>query len=1019
VIGKRLGNYVIESTLGKGGMATVYLATQQTLGRKVALKILNPEYARYKVIVERFRRECAALATLSHPHILTIYDSGEQDGIFYYTMETIGDPTLFQLMVENGYPARTMPLATAVSVVSDTLEALSFCHARQVLHRDLKPSNIFVSARRGAILADFGLAQIAQMAKLTAQGSFLGTELYASPEQLLGTDLDERSDVYQAGLIFYELVAGRLPFPNVWTTILYMKCEQPSLTPPRQFNTAVPPRVEDVLMRSVAARREDRYATAAEFAAALRTLEGETMAVVPEPPRLDPNVAALDSAARAHPAVQPPQPTQPGPAAAAAPEPAAGPAIAPSDLPSIPSLASVESTATAARPPEPRAGAERTPFPLQLKIFLLFGALIIALVSITFVFVSDRVERQVLATEQGALKSTRMIVREFMKRHYERLQGESKVIADSPKLIAAMDTGDPATVFEEAVRYQGIIKSDLFVVADSKGKVLASLARGGARVPGRPEASPLLLAASRGPVAGVEVRGRELFLVVGVPAGVELQGGAIGTLATGFSVNQEFANLIKTVASSDVIFTVGRKLVVATLPLPPGEAERAALLDEPGTAAAAVSSPSPVARPPAGGPDPPAIGPDHPRGISLGGSAYLRLAEPMAAGVTGQEARCVLLRDLEPARAFVTTIQKVLAVLGTLGILVALGVSYMLTRRVTRSLHLLVQAVREMERGNYQAPIQLTGSDEIGYLSRSFSVMRDAIRSQVENLKAINQNLKFKVEEIVCREVLGRDYKDIKTIGRGAMGIVCRAHNVQLDRVVAVKILSPAQAENEGATRRFLREAQIMAKLQHPGVLAVYQVRQAQLPYVEMEYFPSEDLDSLVQKRGRLALDLTLHLYRQIVTAVGFLHANRIIHRDIKPENILVQNEDVVKLVDFGIARDTGASRLTVDGEFLGTVAFMSPEQMGAQAVDHRSDIYALGVTLFCMLTGKLPFPEGALVKKVANVKSWPSQLVPGLAAQVDDVVRCCLSDAPEYRYQSCDDLAKAVDPLAALAEAP
>src|SRR5690606_2957929 len=129
-----------------------------------------------------------------------------------------------------------------------------------------------------------------------------------------------------------------------------------------------------------------------------------------------------------------------------------------------------------------------------------------------------------------------------------------------------------------------------------------------------------------------------------------------------------------------------------------------------------------------------------------------------------------------------------------------------------------------------------------------------------------------------------------------------------LDRVVAVKILSPSHAEDAAAVRRFLREAQIMAKLHHPHVLAVYQVRCPQVPFVELEYFPSDDLEKVIQAKKQLPLDLTVHLFRQIVNAVGFLHDNRIIHRDIKPENVLVQNEDVVKLVDFGIARDVNAS---------------------------------------------------------------------------------------------------------------
>jgi serine/threonine-protein kinase len=259
-----LAGYIVQSVLGKGGMATVYLAARPG-GAPVALKVLHSELSGDEVVVERFLRECSALSQLSHPNILRILDSGEESGVFYYAMETIQAPTVYRLMVDSGYPASVLPLSRSLGIAADMLAALAYCHARHVLHRDVKPSNIFVVPGRGAVLADFGLALMADMRRLTVKGSFLGTELYASPEQLLGRDVDATSDLYQLGLILYQLVAGRLPFPNSWKTIWQVKCESPQVLSPRDINRLVPLEVEAALARALARERERRFASADEF----------------------------------------------------------------------------------------------------------------------------------------------------------------------------------------------------------------------------------------------------------------------------------------------------------------------------------------------------------------------------------------------------------------------------------------------------------------------------------------------------------------------------------------------------------------------------------------------------------------------------------------------------------------------------------------------------------------------------------------------------------------------------------
>ena len=202
------GRYVIERQIGSGGMADVYLATDQSLGRKVAIKILSDRYARDAAFIERFRREAAAAASLRHPNIVTVYDRGEAMGTSYIAMEYLDGPTLKEEITRRA----PLPEPEAIGYATQALAALEAAHRQGVIHRDVKPHNMVLTDEGRLKVTDFGIARAANTQQMTEVGSIVGTAQYLSPEQARGLAVGPESDIYSMGVVLYEMLCGDLPF---------------------------------------------------------------------------------------------------------------------------------------------------------------------------------------------------------------------------------------------------------------------------------------------------------------------------------------------------------------------------------------------------------------------------------------------------------------------------------------------------------------------------------------------------------------------------------------------------------------------------------------------------------------------------------------------------------------------------------------------------------------------------------------------------------------------------------------
>ena len=263
--GQTLGQYRIIEPLGQGGMATVFKAFQPSLERYVAVKVLPPYYAHEPGFSERFIREAKAVARLEHPHILPVYDFGQEGDYTYIVMKYVPAGTLKDQIVSGA-----MTTEQASTIISQLAQALDYAHEQGIIHRDIKPSNVLMDRGQWALLMDFGLAKMVEGSQqLTASGVGVGTPAYMAPEQGQGKKVDGRADVYSLGIVLFEMLTGRVPFNAETPMAVMIKHITDPLPMPRSVNAAIPETVELVILKALAKDPADRYATAGEMAAAL------------------------------------------------------------------------------------------------------------------------------------------------------------------------------------------------------------------------------------------------------------------------------------------------------------------------------------------------------------------------------------------------------------------------------------------------------------------------------------------------------------------------------------------------------------------------------------------------------------------------------------------------------------------------------------------------------------------------------------------------------------------------------
>ncbi|HZK55398.1 MAG TPA: Stk1 family PASTA domain-containing Ser/Thr kinase [Desulfosporosinus sp.] len=259
-------------------------------------------------------------------------------------------------------------------------------------------------------------------------------------------------------------------------------------------------------------------------------------------------------------------------------------------------------------------------------------------------------------------------------------------------------------------------------------------------------------------------------------------------------------------------------------------------------------------------------------------------------------------------------------------------------------------------------------------------------------------------------KIFGGRYEVIDRIGAGGMAIVYKAKDLLLNRVVTIKVLREQFVSDEDFIRRFRREAQSAASLSHPNIVSVYDVgKEGDMEYIVMEYVEGRNLKEIIREYAPLSTEQSINLGRQITKAIQNAHEHHIIHRDIKPHNILVTSEGHAKVTDFGIARAVSSATVTHTGDIIGSVHYLSPEQAKGLVSNEQSDIYSLGIVLYELVTGRVPYdgetPITIALKHLQEQPTLPSKINPRVDKEFETVIMRAIAKSPEQRYLSAKDL--------------
>jgi eukaryotic-like serine/threonine-protein kinase len=406
---RRIGPYEIQGLLGEGGIGQVYAAQDTLLGRQVAIKALRPELSRDRNLIDRFYVEAKSLANLNHPNITTLYALQHEGQDAFMVMELVRGHTLNDLLAK----VRQLSLGESLAVVAQAVAGLGYAHRRGVIHRDIKPSNLMVTDEGVLKIMDFGIARVRGSQQMTRTGDFQGTLAYASPEQIRGEHVDERSDIYSLAIVLYKMLAGVVPFDGVGDYALMTAHLQ---TPPPPLRGRVPELdvpIEAALMQALAKRPDDRFASVAEFgravgAAALRNEAVDILQQLFDRAFRDEAEATKIIPSRAQPqeAEPPTQPTPqrtPWPTPDPTPPPAGRPTPQPSLADLLPRGSLTPATAEASAPPLSKAVSEK-PRAARWPYAVVGGGTAAALGVAGWFFLlppnGDRVPQPTLAQEQ-------------------------------------------------------------------------------------------------------------------------------------------------------------------------------------------------------------------------------------------------------------------------------------------------------------------------------------------------------------------------------------------------------------------------------------------------------------------------------------------------------------------------------------------------------------------------------------------------------------------------------------------
>jgi eukaryotic-like serine/threonine-protein kinase len=680
---------------------------------------------------------------------------------------------------------------------------------------------------------------------------------------------------------------------------------------------------------------------------------------------------------------------------------------------------------------------------LLQKILLFVAALIVALVGGTLLFTTVQADRLARATIREGLEESREIWQAVQADRFNKLRLGVRVLANDPPFKAALVETDQATAFDTMRERGRDVAADFMLVTGPAGAMVARTDRPGAAGDDLSR-DPLVRHALDGEESATLWRqGDQLFTAVAVP--MTTGGELVGALVAGYALNEAVASQLRRLTHGDVAFLLqdpGQPPRVLVSSLGPREGALAPAVAAAGAAADGTE----------------------PFELDLGGERHVALRIPLQTAGGPVVGSTLALRSLAAETAAFRQFRRSL-LLVSLGVAtLALALAWLAASRITGPLRRLVSLVESVRDGSYRGAVSVPGRGEIGVLARAFGALVADLREKEQMIAFLRDGITAARADAVTRsaaaagttaaapaeatvaaaspdaptvalapqatrpatspasaslqpgETFAGRYEVLGSLGRGGMGVVYRARDTQLDEMVALKLLRPDALEMDPSLlERFKLEIRLARRITHRNVLRTHDFGEAAgVPYISMEYVDGVNLKDVIRGRGALPLGVGLSIAKQMCHGLAAAHEMGVVHRDVKPHNMMILPETGdVKIMDFGISRvqsvGDGASGLTTAGTVMGTPDYMPPEQAQGRPADFRSDLYSLGVVLFEIFTGRLPFAgEGVAAVLLAHVQQPPPRprsVHPGLPPELEGVILRALEKEPSRRWQTADAL--------------
>lgn len=668
---------------------------------------------------------------------------------------------------------------------------------------------------------------------------------------------------------------------------------------------------------------------------------------------------------------------------------------------------------------------------LTKKILLFTALLTVSIVVVTLTFSTIQANALALTNLNERLTSSRDIWEAFQADRLAKLKLGIRTFGNEPALKALIEAGDAATIADTLLERSKDLGVNFLMATDPAGLLIARSDKPTERGTDL-SADPVVGMSVDGEAAeGLWQEGDRLFHVVSTP--MTTLGNQQGVLLGGFALNSDVAKSLSRLSGAEIAFLTGAGQEVMSSSLGPLEPSLATALRSVGP-----------------------MKPDLAFDVVVAGEKYRAISYSLENAAHRPLGSLIVLASYaKEMRPFIEFRNALFVVGGLMTVLGLLG-AQLIARRITDPILLLVDRVHKARDGTFAGAIPIQSKDEVGALAKAFNSLMNELREKEQFIEFMRTaqpsggttNMALDPgetralpgatypggasvpggdENLTLGSVFANRYKVIETLGRGGMGVVFLAKDTQLDEIVALKTLrSDVLSQDPTLLQRFKLEIKLARKITHKNVLRTHDFGEwAGTPYISMEYLEGVTLKDLQRRKGALPLGVGLQIAKQMSHGLAAAHAEGVVHRDIKPQNMLIIPETGdLKIMDFGIATVSNVkdeskpqdSSITGVGVVLGTPDYLPPELGRGQQADFRSDIYSLGVVLFELFCGKLPFagdsPMQIVMHHVQTPPPAPRTLVPSIPQDLQAVILRCLEKDPLKRFQTVDALTDALNAI-------